>query len=262
MITISQSSFADVLVLEIARPKSEARDRTSNFADRLFELVCESPCQQILLDLKGFSMITSDVIGQLIMLHTNCKAHDRQLKLCGVTGENRLALDVIQLHRLIDIHDSKAQAIAAFKLDEQKPAHHHVDDGSADEYLELAEAGNLDAQFRYAKCLESGRGVEQDFEAALTWFEKAAAQGHVDSQHALGVAYAYGIGVTQDIEMAFDWYKKAADQGHADSQYMIGMSLQYGLIDEVDIQRAVKWYNEAAEQGYRPAQNALAELKR
>ncbi len=262
VIKIAQSTFGGILVLEIAFDKSNDQNRIPDIASQLFAVVSESPCQQILLDLKRLPFITSDVIGQLIMLNKKCLANHRHLKLCGVSGEIKAALEVVRFDFLVDFYDNKPQAIAAFKLDTQKPAEIDVDYGSATEHLELAERGDLDAQFRYGKCLEAGHGVAQDFEAALKWYKKAADRGHVESQRALGDAYAYGIGIPQDFEAAFDWYKKAAERGHADAQYMVGLSLQYGLVGEVDMQRSIKWFNEAAEQGCQPAQDAIAEIKR
>ncbi len=260
--TVAQSTISGILLLDISVAKTKDQDLTSVIAGRLFEIISGRDCQKILLDLKGISLITSDVIGQLIMLHKKCQASDRQLKLCGVSPENRIALNIVRFDSLVDIYEGKPQAIAAFKIDELDSVEVDVDEGSAEEDLAQATAGDLDAQFRYGKCLETGRGVAQDFEAALKWYEKAADQGHAESEHALGVAYAYGLGVPQDFDVAFDWYKKAADLGHADAQYWIGVSLQHGLIDKIDIPRAIKWYNEAAEQGYEPARQAIAELRR
>ncbi len=262
MFTIAQSTIGGILVLDIVSAKSRDQDRTSMIAEKLFQIITASDCRQIILDLKGISFITSDVIGQLIMLHKKCQANNYQLKLCGAESDNRLALDMVRFDQLVDTYEHKAHAIAAFKLGEPPAVTEAVDEVSADDCLERARAGDLDAQYRYGKCLETGRGVAQDFHAALEWYEKAASQNHVDAQHAPGVAYAYGIGVPQNFEKAFDWYKKAADHGHAEAQYWIGVSMQYGLIDEVDIGRAIKWYTEAAEQGYSPAYDAIAELKR
>lgn len=260
--TITQSTIAGILLLDIAVAPTKERDITPVMAERLFEIISRFDCQKILLDLRGIPFMTSDIIGQLIMLNQNCKANDRLLKLCGVSSQNRVSLNIVRFDTLVDIYEGKPQAIAAFKKDEHTSAVVDVNGDSADEFIEQAKAGDPEAQFRYGKCLETGRGVAPDFKAALTWFQKAADQGHVDAEHALGVAYAYGLGVPQDFTKAFDWYKRAADQGHADSQYWIGVSLQHGLVDKIDLPRALKWYKEAAEQGYEPAHQAIAELRR
>ncbi|MGI9517791.1 MAG: STAS domain-containing protein [Pirellulaceae bacterium] len=260
--TINPSTIGGILVLDLAAGKSGTDDGTSRVAGQLFEVISATSCRQVLLDLRGIQFITSDVIGQLIMLHKKCLANNHQLKLCGVTDANKMALDLVRFDKLVEFYESKPEAVAAFKAG-QPPQSIEVEvSGSADDFLAQAESGDLNAQFNYGKCLEAGQGVNQDFEAAVRWYDKAAKQGHVDSQHALGVAYAYGIGVPQDFDAAFGWYKKAADQGHAEAQYWIGVSLHHGLVGEVDTGKAIKWYNEAADQGYEPAHQAIAELKR
>ena len=260
--TITQSTISGILLLDIAVAKTKDRDITPVMAERLFEIISRFDCRKILLDLRGIPFLTSDIIGQLIMLHQKCQASDRQLKLCGVSSQNRVSLNIVRFDTLVDVYEGKPQAIAAFKIDEHASAEVDVNGESADEFIKQAKAGDPEAQFRYGKCLETGRGVAPDFKAALNWFKKAADQGHAESEHAVGVAYAYGLGVPQDFAIAFDWYKRAADQGHADSQYWIGVSLHHGLIDKIDLPRALKWYKEAAEQGYEPAFQAIAELKR
>lgn len=258
----AQTTFGEILVLDVAMGKTRDPDLVSRMSQTLFETISNSGCAQIVLDLKGIPFITSDVIGQLVMLHKKCQANDLQMKLCGVHADNRLALDMVRFDRLVDIHEHKPHAIAAFKMGERKPVEIDANDDKAAEYFKQAKAGDLYAQYRFAQCLETGRGVEQNFQEAIRWYEKAARNDHVDSQHALGVAYAFGIGVPQDFAKAFDWYKRAADLGHAESQYWIGVSWQYGLIGEVDHARALKWFSEAAEQRYQPALQAIAELRR
>ncbi|GHT48995.1 hypothetical protein AGMMS49936_11670 [Endomicrobiia bacterium] len=43
-----------------------------------------------------------------------------------------------------------------------------------------------------------GRGVQQNYNKAINWIEKAAKQGHAWAQDSLGRMYYGGIGVQQD----------------------------------------------------------------
>ena len=52
-----------------------------------------------------------------------------------------------------------------------------------------------------------------DYQNAILWLNKAAAQGNTEAQDALGYIYANGKGVTVDSVKAVYWYKQAADQG-------------------------------------------------
>ena len=101
---------------------------------------------------------------------------------------------------------------------------------------------------------EDGRGVEQDDEAAVFWYEQAVGQGHAIAQCNLGWMYEYGRGVKQDDEQAVFWYEQAAGQGHARAQCNLGGIYQYGRGVEQDDEQAVFWYEQAAGQGYASAQ--------
>ena len=63
-----------------------------------------------------------------------------------------------------------------------------------------------------------GRGVAQDYAAALIWYNKSAEQGNTHAQYQLGNMYYYGLGVAEDHAEALKWYYKAAKLGHAEAQ--------------------------------------------
>ena len=52
---------------------------------------------------------------------------------------------------------------------------------------------------------ETGRGVEQDDAAGLSWYRRAAERGSASAQNRLGVMYRDGVGVAGDDEVATGW---------------------------------------------------------
>ena len=74
--------------------------------------------------------------------------------------------------------------------------------------------GDADAQRCLGFCYHKGNGVEQDYEKAVYWFEKAAMQGDAGAQYFLGIGYQYGQWIEKDYNKALYWYEKAAAQGH------------------------------------------------
>jgi TPR repeat protein len=69
-----------------------------------------------------------------------------------------------------------------------------------EEWLPEAEAGNAMAQHNIAIIYETGAGLPQsDLDAAVMWYERAAAQGVPAAQNNLGLMLARGRGVEQDI---------------------------------------------------------------
>ncbi len=141
-----------------------------------------------------------------------------------------------------------------------------------DRTAQLAEEGNVDAQFSLALMYHYGTGVETDPAAATSWYEKAAEQGHIDAQYYAGAAYRDGAGVEANIQRAATLFERAAERGHASAQYWLGR-LHDGAGAEADSSSSVpllkddksvagKWYRLAAEQGHPGARYHLGYLHR
>lgn len=65
----------------------------------------------------------------------------------------------------------------------------------------------------------------EDYTSALTWAEKAApASG--DAAFLLGQMYARGRGISQDTDKAVYWYNEAARQGHKEAQAELDRQLK------------------------------------
>ena len=76
----------------------------------------------------------------------------------------------------------------------------------------------LEAEVQYnngMKCLESRLGMERNYEQALRWFEKAAAQGNSAAMEQMGYLSERGLGGKFDVQKAKSWYEKAAEKGNA-----------------------------------------------
>ena len=126
---------------------------------------------------------------------------------------------------------------------------------------ELIKAGATTTN-KIAQCLigwmhQKGRGVQQNYAEALTWYRKAADQGLVYAQNQLGWMHQNGLGVQQNYAEALTWYRKAADRGHAPSQNNLGWMHQNGLGVAKNYAKALSLYRKAADQGDTYAQNNL-----
>ena len=89
----------------------------------------------------------------------------------------------------------------------------------------------------------------KDYEQALEWYRKAAAQNYPFAQNSLGVMYQYGVGVTKDYEQALEWYRKAAARGYPVAEKNIGLLYLNGWGVPRDRQEAIKWLRQAAAHG-------------
>lgn len=77
-------------------------------------------------------------------------------------------------------------------------------------FSELAEKGDMKAQYFCAGMYELGQSVAQDDAKALHWYEKAAEQGMRDAQQTVAFRYMQGIGTQVDQKKAAYWYDKSA----------------------------------------------------
>ena len=124
-----------------------------------------------------------------------------------------------------------------------------------------AEQGDAGAQNELGERYETGRGVGQDYEVAVSWFRLAADQGDARGQGNLGAMYFNGTGVPRDDEVAVSWFRRAAEQGGAGGQTGVGYMYATGRGVREDAAEAVRWYRLAAEQGHEAAQKNLDRLR-
>ncbi len=132
---------------------------------------------------------------------------------------------------------------------------------------EAAEKGYFRAQFdlgmRYyhGEKTPAGSGfIEQDFDKAIFWLQKAAAQGDAMALYFLGKCCEEGTGTEQDGPLAFALYSRAAELDNPWAQCALGRCYEYGLGTPKDIQKARQFYTLAAETGDEEALEALGRL--
>ena len=144
--------------------------------------------------------------------------------------------------------------------------------------------GNPNAQDLLGDCYYYGKGVVQNIENALEWYQKAANQPiynlrsirrHYENKHyktdlintlidyysnsnrhilkaltSLGNIFYFGKGGTKDYKKAFDFYKKAAEQGYAKAQHKLGICYYHGFGVSKDIQKGIECCKKAANSNY------------
>ena len=129
-----------------------------------------------------------------------------------------------------------------------------------EEWIQLAQQGNQDAQYNLGLIYYNGDGVVQDYKKALYWFEKSARQGDAQAQNNLGFMYYDGKGVEKDYKKSFYWYKKSAEQGIALAQKGLILMYTQGHGVEQDHEKALYWTRKAAQQGDVEAQRVIAQF--
>ena len=112
--------------------------------------------------------------------------------------------------------------------------------------LNRADAGDSIAQYEMAVRYADGEGVPQNYQDAMAWFAKAAANGNDNAQWKLGLGYIKGIGVPHDERKAAVWFKKAANHGDIRAQSALSDLYLSGRGVPRDYVRAYTWASIAA----------------
>lgn len=123
-----------------------------------------------------------------------------------------------------------------------------------------AEKGDVAAQVNLAVFYMNGWGTQQNYAAALYWFQSAAKSGNALAHTNLGILYLNGWGVTRDYEEAARDFRFAAEQGETGAMVNLGYLSDGGLGTTKDQAAAAEWYRQAAERGDPLGQNNLADL--
>lgn len=85
-----------------------------------------------------------------------------------------------------------------------------------DQFLELAQQGNVDAKSMLGVLYFHGHGTRQDKVKAAIWFYQAARAGRPAAQLVLGKLYLAGDGVIADREEAGFWLSLSYERGDSD----------------------------------------------
>jgi len=150
--------------------------------------------------------------------------------------------------------DTPAEAAGESPLDAGITAVDNKDYASAfTVFLDLAKAGNAEAQHNLAMLYRTGKGVKKDLSASFKWFQQAADQGVSDAQYYLAYMYESGEAVEKNQKKAIEWYRKAAERGQGLAQINLGVIYANGVGVQQNITEAYLWFHAAAAQGYKAA---------
>jgi TPR repeat protein len=145
-------------------------------------------------------------------------------------------------------HDVRAQLRLGQLFEAERPQE------ALELYRQAAGQGSSEANFALGRIYAEGEVVDQDFDKALDFLLRAAAQGEVNALPLLAQLVD-----REALHMTSEWYQRAAEEGHEQAQYVIGNRLATGQGVPQNAPEALFWYMLAAEKGLPEAQHAVAE---
>lgn len=124
--------------------------------------------------------------------------------------------------------------------------------------IEVALAGDADAQNDLGDIYREGDGIRHDLKEAVRWYRMAADKGDPYGQNNLGSMYFNGLGVPYNAEEAVRWYQLAVAQGLGIAQFNLAVCYRDGEGVERDLTEAAQYFKLAADAGHPEAKNEYA----
>jgi len=115
-------------------------------------------------------------------------------------------------------------------------------------YRKAADNGSAFAQWRLAKMLQEGLGVDQSDAEARLWYGKSAGQGNLFAQTSLAIMHRDGVGGPPDEKLALQLFLESAHAGEHNAQFEVGRIYLLGLHGVPQSQKeAESWFNKSNE---------------
>jgi anti-sigma B factor antagonist len=109
---ITLNTIGDVAV--VALPVAELDAGNVEEVKRAMAPVLEAH-PKVVLDLSGLRFMDSSGLGLLLSGLQKLNARGGDLKLCGLSKQVRMVLEMVRAHRLFDIHATRQEAVRAFE---------------------------------------------------------------------------------------------------------------------------------------------------
>ena len=101
----------DVLVIELREDNLDASN-VREFRDAVQSLIQDRT--RVVLDMSGVNFVDSSGLGALISCLRQVNARKGDFRLCGMSRTVRALFELMRMHRVFNIHESRADAVASF----------------------------------------------------------------------------------------------------------------------------------------------------
>ena len=102
---------ADVLVVELREDNLDASN-VREFREAMQSLMQDRA--QVVLDMAGVKFVDSSGLGALISCLRQTNGRKGDFRLCEMSRTVRALFELMRMHRVFNIHDTRADAVASF----------------------------------------------------------------------------------------------------------------------------------------------------
>jgi anti-sigma B factor antagonist len=112
---LKMSRVNDVVVVEIISKDLQGPAAARELGTELSLVSGQDWAKQLLLNFRRIRYLSSTGFAVLFKLVSQFAATGGQLKICGLDPAIRLGAEIVGLDKVVEIHESEATALAAFK---------------------------------------------------------------------------------------------------------------------------------------------------
>ena len=113
-VDLKVEKVGSVTVVRFGLPLILSGEKTEKVGQELFRLVASSDPCWLLLDFGKVEMMTSTMIGKLMMLDKKLKTAGGRLALCNLTDSMQAIFDVARLPQVLNVYKEEAEALQSF----------------------------------------------------------------------------------------------------------------------------------------------------
>jgi anti-sigma B factor antagonist len=104
----------DILLVYFQEKGLIDESRIQSIGQDLINLVNNGTQNKIVLNLENVSLMSSAMIGKLILFGKKCKSASVDLRLCGINPNIREVFDLMKLEKIFKVDADEAKSIASF----------------------------------------------------------------------------------------------------------------------------------------------------
>jgi anti-sigma B factor antagonist len=101
-----------IAVIEIPGPSLDASN-AKDFKNEVSSYL--SSGAKVIFDMEHLGFVDSSGLGSILSCLRQLNASGGDLKLCGMTKPVRALFELVRMHRIFDIYETREQALSAFK---------------------------------------------------------------------------------------------------------------------------------------------------
>jgi anti-sigma B factor antagonist len=111
---IRLSKVDDVALIEILSGDVQGPDRATRFSAELIAVADQDSADPILLDMSRCIYLSSMGYSALFKLVKRARERRRRVKFCNMHPDVKVGADIIGLHHVVEVYDSRMSALEAF----------------------------------------------------------------------------------------------------------------------------------------------------